>query len=78
MPGLGTTSSHGDNFVVSSADNEFKSRTHDVFASLNSIETQHTRRSHSADGHEFSRSRSPSEVDARDTGGRTTQRISTS
>ena len=73
MPRLGTTSSHGDNFVVSSADNEFKSRTHDVFASLNSIETQHTRRSHSADGHEFSRSRSPSEVDARDTGGRTTR-----
>ena len=74
MPGLGSTSSHGAHFVVSSADNEFKSRTNDVFASLNSIETQHADRSHSADGHEFSRSRSPSEVDDRHTGGRITRR----
>ena len=74
MPGLGSTSSRGAYFVVSSADNEFKSRTNDVFASLNSIETQHAHRSHSADGHEFSRTRSPSEVDDRYTGGRITRR----
>ena len=73
MPGLGSTSSREDHFVVSSADNEFKSRTLDVFASLNSIETQHAHRSHSADRHEFPRSRSPSEVDARDTDERITR-----
>ena len=65
MPGLGTTSSSRDNFTLSSTDNEFKSRTEGVFASLDSIERQHAshERSRSRSDDSRTRSRSPDELD---------------
>ena len=62
MPGVPPTSSSRDNFSLSSTDNEFRSRTNDVFSSLDSIERQHASHERSLSDYSHERSRSPDEL----------------